>query len=57
MAAFIEVCPDRYDLLHEHYRKLCHLLADIDEWGQTMLLNLLLPGGEGWKNKQLEENS
>ena len=42
VAAFIEVCPDRYDLLHEHYRKLCHLLADIDEWGQTMLLNLLL---------------
>jgi len=28
---------------------LCAIIA--------LLLNLLLPGGEGWKNKQLEENS
>lgn len=41
VAAFLEVCPDRYDLIHPHYRKLCHLVADVDEWGQIMIINLL----------------
>lgn len=35
MYAFQEVCPDRFDLLHVHFRKICHLLADFDEWGQS----------------------
>jgi AP-3 complex subunit beta len=39
--AFNEVCPDRFDLIHQQYRKLCHLLADLDEWGQTQALALL----------------
>jgi AP-3 complex subunit beta len=39
--AFNEVCPDRFDLVHQQYRKLCHLLADLDEWGQTQALALL----------------
>ncbi|KAI9910891.1 hypothetical protein PsorP6_011123 [Peronosclerospora sorghi] len=39
--ALSEVCPDRMDLLHRPFRKLCHLLADIDEWGQTVTLQLL----------------
>ena len=42
MAAFNEICPDRFDLLHPHYRKLCNLLADIDEWGQLLCLNILI---------------
>ena len=42
IAAFTEVCPDRVDLLHPHYRKLCSIMADIDEWGQVMLLSTLL---------------
>eukprot|EP00163_Fabomonas_tropica_P004369 TRINITY_DN1384_c0_g2_i1.p1 TRINITY_DN1384_c0_g2~~TRINITY_DN1384_c0_g2_i1.p1 ORF type:complete len:1061 (+),score=365.46 TRINITY_DN1384_c0_g2_i1:571-3753(+) len=41
IAAYNEICPERYDLLHQHYRKLCHLLADIDEWGQILLLGIL----------------
>jgi len=41
IAAWSEVCPDRWDLLHPHYRKLCHLLADVDEWGQIVILELL----------------
>jgi AP-3 complex subunit beta len=41
MAAFNDVCPDRLDLLHPHYRKLCHLLADLDEWGQTTAMGVL----------------
>jgi AP-3 complex subunit beta len=42
VAAYWEVCPEQYELLHPHYRKLCHLLADIDEWGQILLLNVLI---------------
>ena len=42
VAAFCEVCPHRLDLLHRHYRKLCCLLVDTDEWGQALLANLLL---------------
>eukprot|EP01133_Synstelium_polycarpum_P016718 gene16718-19872_t len=41
MVAFVEVCPDRYDLLHQHYRKLCQLLADFDEWSQVITINIL----------------
>jgi AP-3 complex subunit beta len=35
VAAFNEICPTSYDLLHRSYRKLCHLLADLDEWTQV----------------------
>ncbi len=41
VAAFIEVSPDHMDFIHPHYRKLCRLLADIDEWGQVFIINLL----------------
>ena len=41
VAAFNEVCPEQLTLLHPHYRKMCHLLADLDEWGQITALNLL----------------
>nr|XP_026498160.1 AP-3 complex subunit beta-2 isoform X2 [Vanessa tameamea] len=39
--AFTEVCGDRMSLIHRSYRKLCSLLADVDEWGQLTLLNVL----------------
>eukprot|EP00939_MAST-03C_sp_MAST-3C-sp1_P001050 g1050.t1 len=42
VAAFVEVCPGRYDLFHSKFRKLCRLLADIDEWGQIVVMNQLL---------------
>jgi len=35
VASFSEVCPDNFELIHPHFRKLCRLLADIDEWGQV----------------------
>ncbi|GAM24904.1 hypothetical protein SAMD00019534_080790 [Acytostelium subglobosum LB1] len=41
MMAFSEVCPDRHDLLHQHYRKICQLLADFDEWSQVVTINVL----------------
>lgn len=37
-----EVCPDRLDLLHRPFRKICHLLADIDEWGQAVTIHVLM---------------
>ncbi|KAK1233001.1 AP-3 complex subunit beta [Marasmius sp. AFHP31] len=40
--AFEYVCPTRLDLLHQHYRRLCRIVVDVDEWGQVDLLGLLL---------------
>jgi len=40
--AFEEVCPERIDLLHKNYRKLCNMLIDIDEWGQVAVINMLV---------------
>ena len=42
VGAFAEVCPDDFELLHRSYRKLCHLLADMDEWCQILTLHTLL---------------
>jgi len=39
--AFSEICPDRYDLIHPHYRALVQMLIDMDEWGQLAVLRLL----------------
>ncbi|PIO55523.1 hypothetical protein TELCIR_23089, partial [Teladorsagia circumcincta] len=36
-----KICPNRLDLLHKHFRALCRALADVDEWGQVMMINLL----------------
>ena len=33
--AFEEVCPERTELIHKQFRKLCHLLVDVEEWGQV----------------------
>nr|CAG8572796.1 1593_t:CDS:10 [Entrophospora candida] len=43
--AFDEVCPDRFDLIHPHFRKLCRMLIDADEWGQIAIIGLLLRYG------------
>lgn len=37
----IQVCPERVDLIHKNYRKLCNLLVDVDEWGQVIIINML----------------
>ncbi|CAG2171359.1 unnamed protein product [Oppiella nova] len=42
VAAFEEVCGDRNDLIHQNYRKFCALLVDVDEWGQIILINMLI---------------
>ncbi|KAJ9602896.1 AP-3 complex subunit beta [Cladophialophora chaetospira] len=40
--AFLEICPDRIDLIHPHYRSLTKKLVDMDEWSQLATLKLLL---------------
>ena len=42
ISAFLEVCPDRIDLVHKHYRGLVKKLVDMDEWGQLSTIRLLL---------------
>lgn len=42
VASFEIVCPERLDLVHKHYRRFCFILADCNEWGQTLLLKLLM---------------
>jgi hypothetical protein len=39
--AFEEVCPERIDLIHKNYRKLCTLLVDVEEWGQVIIINMM----------------
>lgn len=41
VTAFLEVCPDRIDLIHKHYRGLVRKMVDMDEWGQLATLTLL----------------
>lgn len=38
--AFMEVCPDRLDLIHPVYRRLCKMIVDMDEWGQLAVIRL-----------------
>jgi AP-3 complex subunit beta len=42
ITAFNEICPTSYDMIHRSYRKICHLLADLDEWSQVRCSHLLL---------------
>jgi vesicle coat complex subunit len=39
--AFMEICPDRIDLVHKHYRSLVKKLVDMDEWSQLATLRLM----------------
>lgn len=41
IAAFNEICPNNFKIIHSCYRKLCHLLADLDEWTQVPLLDMM----------------
>ncbi|ELK31591.1 AP-3 complex subunit beta-2, partial [Myotis davidii] len=36
--AFEEVCPERIDLIHKNYRKLCNLLIDVEDEVQYVVL-------------------
>ena len=38
--AFAEICPNRLDLIHPVYRRLCKMVVDMDEWGQLAVIRL-----------------
>jgi len=40
--AFLDLCPERLDLIHPHYRSLARKLIDMDEWGQLATLRLMV---------------
>lgn len=41
ISSFNEICPTSYETIHPFLRKICHLLADFDEWSQVSALNML----------------
>lgn len=41
-SAFTSVCPNNFSLIGRNYRKLCEILPDVEEWGQIMLIGILL---------------
>ncbi|XP_047330005.1 AP3-complex subunit beta-A isoform X2 [Impatiens glandulifera] len=41
-AAFSSVCPNNLSLVGRNYRKLCETLPDVEEWGQIILMEILL---------------
>ncbi|KAH6613966.1 adaptin N terminal region-domain-containing protein [Boeremia exigua] len=42
VAAFLDICPARLDLIHPHYRALVRKLPDMDEWAQLATLQLMM---------------
>ncbi|KAJ9479754.1 AP-3 complex subunit beta [Pseudozyma hubeiensis] len=41
LSAFQRMCPTNWQLLHQNYRRICHALVDMDEWGQIVALQVL----------------
>ncbi|KAI0482495.1 ARM repeat-containing protein [Xylariaceae sp. FL0804] len=41
VCAFVEICPERIDLIHKHYRGLIKKIVDMDEWSQLAVLRMM----------------
>ncbi|CAM6097008.1 unnamed protein product [Calypogeia fissa] len=41
-AAFNVVCPEKLSLWGPRFQKMCELLPDVDEWGQVVIIDILL---------------
>ncbi|KAF7543694.1 hypothetical protein G7Z17_g10533 [Cylindrodendrum hubeiense] len=41
VSAMLEICPDRIDLIHKHYRALIKQVVDMDEWSQLATLRMM----------------
>ncbi|ROW04542.1 hypothetical protein VMCG_05120 [Cytospora schulzeri] len=41
VTAFMEICPERIDLIHKHYRGLARKVVDMDEWSQLSTLGMM----------------
>jgi AP-3 complex subunit beta len=42
IAVMNEVFPNRLDLLHKHFKKLCSLMGQADEWSQIQMIQTLV---------------
>lgn len=40
VGVFEELCPQRMDLIHRHFRNICYKLSEFDEWGQVLAINI-----------------
>ncbi|SCU72811.1 AP-3 complex subunit beta [Trypanosoma equiperdum] len=40
--SFVEICPHEVSFIHKVYRNLCRVIGDCDEWGQVVLIHVLL---------------
>ncbi|KZV55456.1 hypothetical protein F511_32003 [Dorcoceras hygrometricum] len=41
-AAFASICPNNLTLIKANFRRLCETLPDVEEWGQVVLIGILL---------------
>ncbi|GAA5995986.1 uncharacterized protein JCM10292_004872 [Rhodotorula paludigena] len=41
LAAWEDMCPDAWECIHPNYRRMCKMLMDVEEWGQTVILRVL----------------
>ncbi|KAI1336590.1 ARM repeat-containing protein [Xylariaceae sp. FL0016] len=41
VSAYMEICPERIDLVHKHYRSLIKKIVDMDEWSQLAMLRMM----------------
>lgn len=41
LVSYRALCPTDWPYLHPHFRKLCHALSDMDEWGQWNAIAVL----------------
>ena len=45
LVAWEEIVPTRWDLIHPNYRNWCRILLEVEEWGQCVLLRVLVRYG------------
>jgi len=41
-ASFASICPNNFSLIGRNYQRLCEILPDVEEWGQIVLIGILL---------------
>ncbi|KAI1393991.1 ARM repeat-containing protein [Hypoxylon trugodes] len=41
VSAYMEICPDKVELIHKHYRSLVKKIVDMDEWSQLAMLRMM----------------
>ncbi|PON76333.1 AP-3 complex subunit beta [Trema orientale] len=41
-AAFASVCPNNLSFIGRNFQRLCEILPDVEEWGQIILIGILL---------------